>query len=294
MEEARLGSGAQQLQSWVSEFRSRKEALKASYAVAEAQRAINSAYAEFGTEAGDASTPFPAADDTIQALTGSIAGITGAVGPETPPGQPASPASGTAAQPEIMLAELRCGWPSEQPLRILFAVEDPGPAGAASPAGPGRPAGDESRAGADSAPGPAAAVLLAAGPAVSALRGEADALIPLAVDRYQAARDQPGPRYTSESFAREFFPGTAGQVRAAAASLAARTLPRPPGQLRRQSGVTQAELAERLGVRQERVSAIERADPGAAEVRTLAGYVQALGGRLVLVADFGADQVILG
>jgi transcriptional regulator with XRE-family HTH domain len=58
--------------------------------------------------------------------------------------------------------------------------------------------------------------------------------------------------------------------------------------------VTQAELAERMGVRQERVSAIERADPGAAEVRTLAGYVQALGGRLVLVADFGADQVILG
>jgi transcriptional regulator with XRE-family HTH domain len=40
--------------------------------------------------------------------------------------------------------------------------------------------------------------------------------------------------------------------------------------------VTQAELAERMGVRQERVSAIERADPGAAEVRTLAGYVQAL------------------
>jgi transcriptional regulator with XRE-family HTH domain len=68
----------------------------------------------------------------------------------------------------------------------------------------------------------------------------------------------------------------------------------PPGQLRRQAGITQAELAERLGVRQERVSAIERADPSAAEVRTLAGYVQALGGRLVLVADFGADQVILG
>jgi hypothetical protein len=44
----------------------------------------------------------------------------------------------------------------------------------------------------------------------------------------------------------------------------------------------------------ERVSAIERAEPGAAEVRTLAGYVQAMGGQLVLVADFGADQVVLG
>ena len=58
--------------------------------------------------------------------------------------------------------------------------------------------------------------------------------------------------------------------------------------------MTQAGLADRMGVRQVRVSAIERADPGAAEVRTLAAYVQALGGRLVLVADFGADQVILG
>jgi hypothetical protein len=175
-----------------------------------------------------------------------------------------------------MLAELRCGWPSEQPQRILFTVEDGGPAEA------------------EGAPTSAVAVLLAAGPAVSPLRGEADALIPLARNRYQAARDQPGTRYTSESFSREFFPGSTGRVRAAAAALAARTLPRPPGQLRRQAGVTQAGLAGRLGARQERVSAIERAGPGAAEVRTLAGYVQALGGRLVLVADFGADQVILG
>jgi DNA-binding XRE family transcriptional regulator len=235
-----------------------------------------------------ASAPFPAADDTIQSLASSIAGITRAAGLDPQPSEPPAAAPGATGQPQVTLAELRCGWPSEPPLRILFAVEDTGPAGREDPAGVGRLAGEDSPAES------AVAVLLAAGPAVSPLRGEADALIPLALDRYRAARDQPGTRYTSESFCAEFFPGTAGQVRAAAASLAARMLPRRPGHLRRQAGVTQAELADRLGVRQERVSAIERADPGAAEVRTLAGYVQALGGQLVLVADFGADQVILG
>jgi Helix-turn-helix len=292
MEEARLGSGAQQLQSWVSEFRSRKEALKASYAVAEAQRTINTAYAEFGTQAEGVSAPFPAADATIQSLAGGIAGITRAAGQEPPPGEPATAAPAAPGQPEVMLAELRCGWPSELAQRILFTVEDSGRAEDDGRPEDKGPAAEGRRAGEGSPP--AVAVLLAAGPAVSPLRGEADTLIPLALDRYQAARDQPGTRYTSESFGHEFFPGSTAPVRAAAAALAARTLPRPPGQLRRQAGVTQAELAERMGVRQERVSAIERADPGAAEVRTLAGYVQALGGRLVLVADFGADQVILG
>jgi hypothetical protein len=52
-------------------------------------------------------------------------------------------------------------------------------------------------------------------------------------------------------------------------------------------------LTQRMGVRQERVSAIERAEPGATEVRTLAGYVEALGGRLEIVADFGGDRILL-
>ena len=48
-----------------------------------------------------------------------------------------------------------------------------------------------------------------------------------------------------------------------------------------------------MGVRQERVSAIERAEPGATEVRTLAGYVEALGGRLEILADFGGERTVL-
>jgi hypothetical protein len=48
-----------------------------------------------------------------------------------------------------------------------------------------------------------------------------------------------------------------------------------------------------MNVRQERVSAIERAEPGATEVRTLAAYVAALGGRLEIVAHIGGEHIIL-
>jgi hypothetical protein len=48
-----------------------------------------------------------------------------------------------------------------------------------------------------------------------------------------------------------------------------------------------------MGVRQERVSAIERAQPGATEVRTLAAYIEALGGRLQITAEFGGENVPL-
>jgi hypothetical protein len=51
--------------------------------------------------------------------------------------------------------------------------------------------------------------------------------------------------------------------------------------------------ADRMNVRQERVSAIERAEPGATEVRTLAAYVQALGGRLEIIADVGGERIML-
>ncbi len=62
-------------------------------------------------------------------------------------------------------------------------------------------------------------------------------------------------------------------------------------EMRRRLGVTQAEVAGRMGVTQGRVSAIERAKPGATELRTLAAYVEALGGRLEIVADFGDQRL---
>ncbi len=46
-----------------------------------------------------------------------------------------------------------------------------------------------------------------------------------------------------------------------------------------------------MGVRQEQV-AIERAQPGATEVRTLAAYVEALGGRLQISAEFSGGVLL--
>src|SRR6516162_8448869 len=62
-----------------------------------------------------------------------------------------------------------------------------------------------------------------------------------------------------------------------------------PFQQRRRLGITQAQVAARMGITQGRVSAIEHAKPGTTELRTLAAYVEALGGRVEIIANFG-DQ----
>jgi hypothetical protein len=53
-------------------------------------------------------------------------------------------------------------------------------------------------------------------------------------------------------------------------------------------------MAMRMNMRQERVAAIERAEPGATEVRTLAAYVHALGGTLEIIASIGDERIVLG
>jgi alkanesulfonate monooxygenase SsuD/methylene tetrahydromethanopterin reductase-like flavin-dependent oxidoreductase (luciferase family) len=62
-------------------------------------------------------------------------------------------------------------------------------------------------------------------------------------------------------------------------------------EMRRRLGITQAEVAGRMGITRGRVSAIEHAKPGATELRTLAAYVEALGGRLEIIADFGGERL---
>jgi predicted XRE-type DNA-binding protein len=57
-------------------------------------------------------------------------------------------------------------------------------------------------------------------------------------------------------------------------------------QLRQELGLSQSEIASRMGVSQPRVSQLESGDVGQMEVDTLARYIAALGGRLRLVADF--------
>ena len=96
-----------------------------------------------------------------------------------------------------------------------------------------------------------------------------------------------------QSFAEEFFPGQAAEVQDGAVAVAARNRARTLAEERTRLGLSQTEVAQRMGVPQAQVAAIEHADPGTTDVRTLVSYVEALGGRLNLTADFGGDRVIL-
>ncbi|WP_370943399.1 XRE family transcriptional regulator [Amycolatopsis sp. cg5] len=62
-------------------------------------------------------------------------------------------------------------------------------------------------------------------------------------------------------------------------------------QLRQDMRLSQAEVAQRMGISQPRVSQLENGDIGQLEVDTLSRYVVALGGRLKLVADFDDHDV---
>jgi hypothetical protein len=48
-----------------------------------------------------------------------------------------------------------------------------------------------------------------------------------------------------------------------------------------------------MGIGPRDVAAIERAEPGTTDIRTLVTYVEALGGRLEIIAEFGGDRVVL-
>lgn len=58
-------------------------------------------------------------------------------------------------------------------------------------------------------------------------------------------------------------------------------------QMRKQRGMTQAEVARAMGVSQARISLMEHGEPAKMQVESIAAYVTAVGGHLRLVADFG-------
>lgn len=65
-------------------------------------------------------------------------------------------------------------------------------------------------------------------------------------------------------------------------------------QLRTQSGLSQSEMARRMGTVQSRVSNLEHLDIGQVTLGALHRYVRALGGELRIYADFGDSQVLVG
>ena len=168
------------------------------------------------------------------------------------------------------LLDLRPGAPGDSGIRILFAVEPPG-----------------------------TALLIAVLEGHDAVRDNYREAVALSAGVLQRVRAGQAPEAVAHafgdtrSFLDEFFPGRADEIRLGAAALVAANRARPLAEQRTRLGLTQAQVASRMGVRQERVSAIERAEPGATQVRTLAAYVEALGGRLDVIADFGTERVVL-
>ncbi len=61
------------------------------------------------------------------------------------------------------------------------------------------------------------------------------------------------------------------------------------GDMRKRRGLTQEQVADRMGVSTSRVSQIEAGDVSTQDV--LVRYVTALGGTLKLIADFGDEQL---
>lgn len=64
--------------------------------------------------------------------------------------------------------------------------------------------------------------------------------------------------------------------------------------VRRQHGLTQIDVADRLHITQTAVSKIERGELARSELSTIRRYVEALGGQLEIIADFGDERLVLG
>jgi DNA-binding XRE family transcriptional regulator len=63
------------------------------------------------------------------------------------------------------------------------------------------------------------------------------------------------------------------------------------GEVRKSRGLTQEDVASAMNSSQPRVSQLENGDIARSELGTLRAYVEALGGHLRIVADFGDEQI---
>ena len=84
------------------------------------------------------------------------------------------------------------------------------------------------------------------------------------------------------------------EIRAGAQEMIAQARAYRLAEVRRRQRATQVDIAKAMGVTQARVSRIEKGELARSEVDTLAAYVQALGGTLRIIADFGDELYVLG
>jgi transcriptional regulator with XRE-family HTH domain len=92
----------------------------------------------------------------------------------------------------------------------------------------------------------------------------------------------------------ELFAGREEQVRAAEDQLRDEIRAFRLAEIRKARHLTQQQVADEMGVTTARVSQIEHGQVDRAAIRGLAGYVEALGGHLELVANFGDERIVIG
>ena len=271
--EQRLTKASQREQAEVDAFRTRKETLKARFAAASAIKALAESFggAATGTGQDDLTQHFLSiaqADEQLEDVTAEIKRQLGRQA--TPEGlmelRPCAPVRRDGAGGDRSPAGDAS---TTLDIRIIFAIEPSGTALLIS--------------------------VLEGGAAVQEQRGYAVSVSAEVLRLVRAGDDAEAAavRFTgSQAFLEEFFHDSADEVRAGANALAARAGPSSLANRRATLGVTEAEVAARMGVPEERVSAIER-DTDATDIHTLASYIDALGGRLRVNAEFGSEQIAL-
>ncbi len=228
--EQRLTAASQQMQADLDTFRVRKETMKAKHTAAVAEKTIAEYFAHAAARYGD--EELARDTSTIAEAAERIKNVTAEMEREL--GRQASVRG---------LLELRPsppGAPAED-IRIILAVEPPGTALLIS--------------------------VIESGPADRGQRDEAVALSAEVLRQVRAGQDPEAAAVTftgAQSFLDEFFPASADELRAGAADLIASARAWARATLRVGSladqrirpGLSQADVAGRMGVRQERVSAI--------------------------------------
>ena len=253
--EAWLQTRLQRMNRRTDEFRVRNEVLKATYVTARTELQLAEEIPA-ATDPGAAAEADPGAGTEADTeAAGRLRDVTAEIRQEL----------GRQPLPDGLL-ELR----PDGEIRLIFGLEPPGTAIVIAVLEGREAARDQYRD----------AVLLSADVLLEARAGQAP-------EASAHAYDDP------RSLAGEFFPGQAAEVQDGAAALAARNRARTLAEERTRLGLTQTEVAQRMGVPADQVAAIEHAGPGTTDVRTMVSYVEALGGRLTLTADFGGNRVIL-
>jgi len=276
-EEDRLTVASQRLQAKVEAFRVQKETIKARYTAAEGVQSVRAAFAIISRDTTDLEETYTETDSESDLASASAA--ENELRQEIRDLMLSWPGnSGPAEEDDIHvppgMMELRPGAPDYPRAGVLFVVE---PSGTAVLVGWVEDPGG-SRRDYREAIETATARLTTAQPDDPAATSASPAVY---------------ISYDAESFLDEFFPGEETEVEIGAGTLVARSRAHTLAEARQRMRLTQAQVADRMNVRQERVSAIERAEPGATEIRTLAAYVQALGGRLEIIADVGGERIML-